>query len=60
MQTQLGFRVLWLWHRPAAAALIQPLAWKLPYAAPASPPKKEESEPAIFSSCNLLQVTMTL
>ena len=21
-----------LWHRPAAAALIQPLAWELPYA----------------------------
>ena len=26
--------LLWLWCRPAAAALIQPLAWKLPYAAP--------------------------
>ena len=24
--------LLWLWHRPAAVALIQPLAWKLPYA----------------------------
>ena len=24
--------LLWLWHRPAAAALIQPLAWELPYA----------------------------
>ena len=23
---------LWLWHRPAAAALIQPLAWEPPYA----------------------------
>ena len=23
---------LWLWHRPAAAALIHPLAWELPYA----------------------------
>ena len=23
---------LWLWHRLAAAALIQPLAWELPYA----------------------------
>ena len=22
----------WLWHRPAAAATIQPLAWELPYA----------------------------
>ena len=24
--------LLWLWYRPAAAALIQTLAWKLPYA----------------------------
>ena len=23
----------WLWHRPAAAALLQPLAWELPYTA---------------------------
>ena len=25
--------LLWLWNRSAAAALIQPLAWELPYAA---------------------------
>ena len=24
--------LLWLWYRLAAAALIQPLAWELPYA----------------------------
>ena len=24
--------LLWLWYRPTAAALIQPLAWELPYA----------------------------
>ena len=24
--------LLWLWHRPAAAALILPLAWEFPYA----------------------------
>ena len=23
--------LLWLWCRPAAVALIQPLAWELPY-----------------------------
>ena len=23
--------LLWLWHRPVAAALIQPLVWELPY-----------------------------
>ena len=27
------WRCLWLWCRPAAAGLIQPLALKLPYAA---------------------------
>ena len=26
-------KLLWLWHRPATAALIGPLAWKPPYAA---------------------------
>ena len=25
--------LLWLWHRPAAVAPIQPLAWEPPYAA---------------------------
>ena len=25
--------LLWLWHRPAATALIQLLAWEPPYAA---------------------------
>ena len=24
--------LLWLWHRPVAAAPIQPLAWEPPYA----------------------------
>ena len=28
--------LLWLWCRPAAAALIQPLAWELLYAAGAA------------------------
>ena len=26
--------LMWLWHRPAPAALIPPLAWELSYAAP--------------------------
>ena len=26
--------LLWLWHRPEAMALIQPLVWELPYATP--------------------------
>ena len=28
----LDLALLWLWHRMAAAAQIQPLAWELPYA----------------------------
>ena len=28
--------LLWLWHRPAATALIRPLAWEPPYAAGAA------------------------
>ena len=28
----LELALLWLWHRPAAVALIRPLAWKPPYA----------------------------
>ena len=28
--------LLWLWHRPVAAAPIQPLAWEPPYAAGAA------------------------
>ena len=34
--------LLWLWRRPAAVALIQPLAWELPYAAPAALKKKKQ------------------
>ena len=32
---------LWLWSRPAAAALIQPLAQELPYAAGAAALKRK-------------------
>ena len=31
-QSSLDPALLWLWHRQAAAALIQPLAWEAPYA----------------------------
>ena len=39
--------LLWLWHRPAAAALTQSLAWEILYAAgtaPPSPKKKNEKK----------------
>ena len=35
--------LLWLWYMPAATALIQPLAWELPYATSA-PPKKTKDK----------------
>ena len=28
--------LLWLWHRPAATAPVQPLAWEPPYASGAA------------------------
>ena len=33
--------LLWLWCRPAAVGLIQPLAWDPPYAVHVHPPKKK-------------------
>ena len=38
--------LLWLWHKPSAVALIQPLAWELPYAAGVAlkGPKKKKRE----------------
>ena len=34
--------LLWLWYTPAATALIQPLAWELPYAIGAALKEKEK------------------
>ena len=36
--------VVWLWHRPAVVALIQPLAWKLPCAADAALKKAKNKQ----------------
>ena len=36
--------LLWLWCRPAAAALIRPLAWKLPYATGLALKRKEKEK----------------
>ena len=42
----LDLMLLGLWHRPVAAAPIQPLAWELPYAVAAlkRPEKKKKDE----------------
>ena len=39
-----GLNPVWLWHRPAAADLIRPLAWKLPYAACAALKRKKKKK----------------
>ena len=41
--------LLWLWYRLAAAALIRPLAWELPYATGAAlkRPKKGKKKKGI-------------
>ena len=36
--------LLWLWHRPAAVALIRPLAWETPYAAGVALKRKKKSK----------------
>ena len=36
--------LLWLWRRPAATALIQPLAWELPYATTAALKSKRKKK----------------
>ena len=44
--------LLWLWHKPAAAALNRPLAWESPYAMSASPKKPPpKKKPGIISYC---------
>ena len=36
--------LLWLWHRPAATALIQPLAWQPPHAMGAALKTKDKKK----------------
>ena len=48
-----GLDLAWLWYTLAAVALIQPLAWELPYAAGAAlrkKKKKEEEEEGVAAS----------
>ena len=45
--------LLWLWHKPAATALIRPLAWERPYAVGVAlekaKKKKKRKKETIFS-----------
>ena len=42
LQTHVDLELLWLWRRPAATALMQPVTWKLPYATCAALQKKKK------------------
>ena len=44
LQTHVDLELLWLWRRPAATALMQPVTWKLPYATCAALQKKKKKE----------------
>ena len=44
LQKQLGSCIAWLWDRPAAAVLIGPLAWELPYTAHAALKRKRKKK----------------
>ena len=48
----------WLWHRPVATALIQPLAWKPPYAMGTAlkRQKRKEDFGGAHTPCMALQV----
>ena len=39
--------LLWLWQRPAATALIQPLVWKPPYAMGAALKRQQQQQKRI-------------
>ena len=36
--------LLWLWYRPAAIALIRPLAWEPPHAADVAPKRQKKKK----------------
>ena len=52
LQTQLRFRMLWLWHRLATTTPIGPLAWELPYARDTALKKKKQKRKKIFYMYN--------
>ena len=45
--------LLWLWRKPAAAALIQSLAWELSYATCAAQKKKKKQKEIKMEKFNI-------
>ena len=48
----LNSELLWLWHRPAAVAPIQPLDWEPPYAAVVALKSKKKKKIAVYILCS--------
>ena len=48
LRCSLDLVLLWLWHRPAATALIRPLAWETPYATGATLKRRKKKNVGIF------------
>ena len=44
LKCSLDLALLWLWCRPAAAALIQPLTWELPFAESTAVKEKQKQK----------------
>ena len=51
---------LWLWCRPAAAALIRPLAWEPPYAAGAAIKRKRKEKRKKLGHRNAMHFVIAL
>ena len=47
-----GMALLWLWGKPTAVALIQPLAWELPYAIGAALKEKKKKDIIVMEVIN--------
>ena len=45
--------LLWLWYRPAAVALIRPLAWEPPYAVGMALKRKKGKRIKKISGCTM-------
>ena len=52
--------LLWLWHRPVAAALTGPLAWELPYAMGTVLKRQKEKRKIHATQCSLLHYLQEL
>ena len=50
--------LLWLWHRPAAAAPIRLLAWELPYASGAALKKKKKKKSRVWGEFWILPLLL--